>query len=97
MKFRRIEKSYVKSYWIAHRRYKRSGNVIDLFNMLVACGNFKEEITSNFYSNLITEQSYDLKYRFLSLMYTKAQELFYELQCDINEMKLDIIYKEKGV
>lgn len=93
MKFRVIEKSYVKSYWIAHRRYKRTGNVMELFYMLKACGNFKEEITSNFYSNLITEQSYELKYGFLHLMYTKAQNLFFELQSDINEMKLDIIYK----
>ena len=61
-----------------------------------ACSNFKEEITSNYFSNLITEHSYDLKYRFLSLMFTKAMNLFYELQHDINEMKLDIIYKQKG-
>ena len=93
MKFKALEKTYVREYWKAHTRYKRSGNVIELFNMLRACGNFKEEITSNYYSNLISEHSYDLKYRFLSLMYTKAQNLFFELQHDINEMKLDIIYK----
>lgn len=93
MKFRVLEKVYVKNYWQAHRRYKRSGNVLELFNMLRACANFKEEITSNFYSDLIDEQSYDLKYRFLSLMFTKAQNLFVDLQCELNEMKLDIIYK----
>ena len=93
MKFRKMEKYYIKSYWIAHRKYKRTKNVNELFNMLRACGNFKEEITSNYYLDLITEQSYDLKYRFLSLMHIKAQNLFIELQHDIDEMKLDIIYK----
>lgn len=97
MEFRVLEKNFVRQYWKAHRRYKRTGNVIELFNMLRACANFKEEITSNYYSDLITEHSYELKYKFLSLMFTKAQDLFIDLQHDINEMKLDIIYKQKGV
>ena len=93
MKFRVLEKVFVKNYWQAHRRYKRTGNVLELYHMLRACANFKEEITSNYYSNLITEQSYELKYGFLYLMFRKVHDLFIDLQHDINEMKLDIIYK----
>ena len=93
MKFYGMEKTHVKFYWQAHRSYKHTKQVGYLFNMMNEVALFQEEITTNMYIGKNTVHEYSTKYDFLILMKNKCQDLFHELQCEINEMQLDIIYK----
>ena len=92
MKFYGMEKTYIKFYWKAHVRYKRTKKLNYLFNMMHEAACYREEITSLYFVGKMTEEEYSQKYEFVGLMERKVQNLLYEVQCLINEMELEIIY-----
>ena len=93
MKFYGMEKDYIKFFWRAEVHYKRHKRLNWLFNMMHETGCYREEITSLFYSGTITEKEYSQKYKLLGQMERKVQNLLHEVQCHINELELEIIYK----
>ena len=92
MKFYGMEKTHIKFYWRAHRRYKRSHQVSCLYMMMYEAGCYREEITALFFGNKITKEEYSQKYELLGQMERKVQNLLHEVQCHINEMELELIY-----
>ncbi len=92
MKFYGMEKVYIKFYWRAHVRYKRTNKLNYLFNMMHEASCYREEISSLYFCNTISEEEYSQKYELMRAMERKIQNLLHEVQCHINEMELEIIY-----
>ena len=92
MKYYEMEKTYIKFYWRAHVRYKRTKKLNYLFDMMHEAGCYREEITSLYFVGKMTEEEYSQKYEFVGLMERKVQNLLHEVQRHINEMELEIIY-----
>lgn len=93
MKFYGMEKTYLKFYWRAHLRYKRYHQVSCLFTMMQEAACYREEITTLFFAGTINKDEYSQKYELLGAMERKVQHLLHEVQCHINEMELELIYK----
>lgn len=93
MKFYGMEKIYIKYYWVNHVRYKKSKMVNYLFSMMHEAACYRDEISNLFFSNKITPEVYSQKYELYRQMERKVQNLLHEVQCHINEMELELIYK----
>ena len=92
MKFYGMEKTYIKFFWRAHKRYKKHHQMNAIFNMMHEASCYREEITSLFFANKITSEEYSQKYELVGAMERRIQNLLHEVQCHINEMELEIIY-----